>query len=159
MKPLNGQARHHSTAAPDALWDLLTDVTRMGQWSPECTGGQWLDGAIEAVEGARFRGTNRWGPLKWSTTCLVNEAERPRRFVYGARHWSGAMTRWSYELIPEASGTLLIEKFESVDSPELVLLMDRISQRPRRLQHGMSTTLARLSATAEGRGYPSSQDR
>ncbi|MGH3556080.1 MAG: SRPBCC family protein [Mycobacterium sp.] len=150
-KPLSGEASRHSNVAPETLWDLLTDVTRMGQWSPECTGGQWLDGATEAAEGARFRGTNRWGPLKWSTTCHVDEADRPRRFGYRAHHRSGALTRWSYELIPDAGGTLLIEKYETVGTPTLVLLLDRISQRPRRLQRGMSTTLARLSAAAEGR--------
>lgn len=152
LKPLSGEARHHSSAEPDALWNLLTDVMRMGQWSPECLGGQWLDGATEAGEGARFRGNNRWGPLRWSTTCHVAEADRPHRFVYGARHWSGALTRWSYELIPDAQGTLLIERFETVGTPAWVLLLDRIGKRPRRLRQGMSTTLARLSAAAEGCG-------
>jgi hypothetical protein len=151
-KPLSGEARHHSIAAPEALWDLLTDVTRMGQWSPECLGGQWLDDAGQAVQGARFRGTNRWGLLRWSTKCHVDVADRPRRFVYSARHWSGALTRWRYDFIPDAHGTVLIEQFESVGTPALVLLLDRIARRPRRLRQGMSTTLARLSVAAERGG-------
>lgn len=152
MKPFSGTASHRSTAAPEALWVLLADVTRMGSWSPECVGGQWLDGATEAVDGARFRGANRWGPLRWSTTCRVEEADPPRRLVYGARHWSGALTRWTYELVTEGQGTLLSESFETVGTPAIVLLLDRVGRRPRRLQQGMSTTLERLSAAAEERG-------
>ena len=26
---------------PEALYDMVSDVTRMGEWSPVCTGGSW----------------------------------------------------------------------------------------------------------------------
>jgi len=45
---------------PTAMWDLITDVARIGEWSPECKGGAWLDGGTPRV-GARFEGENHSG--------------------------------------------------------------------------------------------------
>ena len=112
-------------------------------------GGRWLDGDTHAAQNVRFRGENRWGPVRWSTTCHIETCRRPETFSYRARHWSGATTRWTYELVSDAAGTVMHERYESVDSPAIVLLLDRLTGRPRRLQRGMSTTLARLSAAAE----------
>jgi len=121
----------------------------MGRWSPECTGGSWLDGASNPIVGGRFRGTNRLGPLRWSTTCEIVAVEERRRLVFDARHWSGATTRWDFELIPDGDGTVLRERFETKDSPSLVLFLDRLAGRPHRLLSSMKTTLQRLSAAAE----------
>ena len=49
----------------------------MGRWSPECTGGKWLDGAAGPAEGARFKGSNKHGPLRCSTKCTIPKADRP----------------------------------------------------------------------------------
>ena len=61
-------------AAPcDKVWGMVSDVTRMGQWSPETVSGEWLDGAGGPAVGARFRGRNkRRGP--WTTTSRVTSA-------------------------------------------------------------------------------------
>jgi len=55
------------SAPAEALWALVTDVTRTGEWSPEATGGAWIDGATGPAVGARFKGTNRGGPI-WRPT-------------------------------------------------------------------------------------------
>lgn len=149
MRQFSGEVSWRSPAAPDALWPLLIDVTQMGRWSPECTGGSWLDDASKPVVGARFRGTNRLGPLRWSTTCEFVAVEEGRRLVFDALHWSGATTRWAFELIPDGDATVLRERFETRDSPGLVLLLDRLAGRPRRLLSSMRTTLQRLSTAAE----------
>ena len=49
----------HMTASPEAVDALVTDVRRMGEWSPECLGGAWLDGAVGSAVGTRFTGTNK----------------------------------------------------------------------------------------------------
>lgn len=152
MRQFSGEASLRSRAAPDSLWRLLSDVTQMGRWSPECTGGDWLSGATKPVVGERFRGTNRWGPARWSTTCEIIAAEAGRRLEFDARHWSGATTRWAFDLLPDGDGTLLCERFETRDSPGWVLLLDRLAGRPRRLRSSMSTTLQRLSGAAESAG-------
>jgi len=130
---------------------LLSDVTQMNRWSPECTGGRWLDGAAEPLMGSQFRGANRWGPMRWSTTCTVVAAEPARLLTFDARHWSGATTRWTFELIPYGDTTILRERFETRGTPAVVLVLDRLAGRPRRLVHSMKTTLRRLSEAAEDR--------
>ncbi len=56
-------------APPETVYDLVADLTRMGEWSPETTEVRWLDGATQAKVGARFRGTNRNGFRRWSTSA------------------------------------------------------------------------------------------
>ena len=60
-----GQASIEIAAPPDLVYDLIADVTRMGEWSPECYRCEWLDGASAATPGARFRGYNRIGRFRW----------------------------------------------------------------------------------------------
>jgi hypothetical protein len=63
-------------AAAEVVYDVVADVTSMGERSPECYRCAWLDGATGAEVGARFRGYNRRGLLRWTTTCTVTTAER-----------------------------------------------------------------------------------
>src|SRR5690606_7990916 len=105
-------------ASPSDIYALITDVAGMGRFSPECTGGTWLDGATGPEVGARFKGTNRPGVARWSTTSTVVEAAPGRACASGTKQ-SG--TRWRYELEPaEEGGTLLIESRESWRSRPLV---------------------------------------
>ena len=60
------------------LYDLVSDLPRMGEWSPENTGGRWVNGAAGPVVGARFKGTNQSGWRKWKTDVVVTVA-RARR--------------------------------------------------------------------------------
>ncbi|MFN8034426.1 MAG: SRPBCC family protein [Acidimicrobiia bacterium] len=57
-------------AAPaDTVWAMVSDVTRMGEWSPENQGGTWLGGATGPQPGAKFRSANRVGKRKWKTVA------------------------------------------------------------------------------------------
>ena len=59
-------------AAPaERLYDLISDLPRMGEWSPENCGGKWVKGATGPVVGARFRGHNRKGWRRWTTLVTV----------------------------------------------------------------------------------------
>src|SRR5262245_50490823 len=56
-------------APADRVYDLVADLTRMGEWSNECARVEWTDGAAGPAEGARFVGHNQTGPrgmIKWS---------------------------------------------------------------------------------------------
>lgn len=55
-------------------YEVVSDVTRMGEWSPENTGAVVL-GGVSMSPGTRFRGTNRSGWFRWSTRCEVVHAE------------------------------------------------------------------------------------
>jgi uncharacterized protein YndB with AHSA1/START domain len=106
-------------ADPNLVYDLLADVTRMGQWSPECYRCEWLDGASAAVEGARFRGYNRLGRFRWATTAVVTTAQRGAEFAFTVVHDKTGReeTVWRYRLEPTPDGTLLSESFEFVWCP------------------------------------------
>jgi uncharacterized protein YndB with AHSA1/START domain len=69
--------------APAAqVWAMVSDVTRMGEWSPENEGGEWLHGASGPEPGARFRGTNRNGKKQWKTVATIVESQPGRVFSF-----------------------------------------------------------------------------
>src|SRR5262245_35364650 len=90
-------------ARPEQVWDLVTDIGRYGEWSPENRGGVW---AGRPGLGATFKGFNKRGILRWSTNCEVIEYERPNRFGFAVAE---SRMRWGYRLEPEAGGTRLTE--------------------------------------------------
>lgn len=98
-------------APPEAVWALVSDLPRMGQLSPENTGGRWLRGATGPAVGARFKGTNRHGWRRWSTTVTVEEAQPGRAFAFRVAFWGVPVSRWRYDVAPDGSGSLLTESW------------------------------------------------
>ena len=74
-KGTSGKAATTIAVLPQVLYDLVSDVRRMGEWSPECRRCEWIDGAIGPAVGARFKGSNAHGHARWSTTTKVVAAE------------------------------------------------------------------------------------
>lgn len=101
-------ARRIAATAED-LYALVSDVTRMGEWSPENVGGRWLGGATMASEGARFRGANRRGWRRWSTICTVVTADPGRRFAFDVSVVRIPASRWSYEFQRDGAATVVSE--------------------------------------------------
>lgn len=99
-------------AEPDKVWGMVADVARMGEWSPENERGEWLGGATGPGVGARFKGYNRRGRSKWSTTCEVTEAEPGRSFVFVTGSPAKPGTWWRYRFEPVDGGTVVTESFE-----------------------------------------------
>jgi hypothetical protein len=101
-------------AAPEAVYDVIADVTRMGEWSPECYRCEWLDGATTAEVGARFRGYNRLGRVRWATTAVVTAARHGHEFAFTVVHDSTGRdeTLWWYRFERSSGGTLLTESFD-----------------------------------------------
>lgn len=87
-------------APAERVWSLLSDLPRMGELSPENTGGRWLGGATGPALGARFRGANRSGRRRWSTTAEVVRCEQGSAFAFDVVAGPMAVARWSYELTP-----------------------------------------------------------
>ena len=85
-------------APPEVLYDLISDVTRMGEWSPETTDAEWIKGATGPEVGATFVGSNELGKSKWKTKPVVTEADPGRRFAFDVPHKFGAT--WRYETRP-----------------------------------------------------------
>ena len=140
-------------APPERIWDMVSDITRMGEWSPENRGGRWRDGADGPALGARFFGLNRHRFSWWVTPCRVTECDRPRAFAFQVYR----TMRWGYRLEPDGDGTVVTEWRQHVGPSPLVarvvIALGLVGRdRERLMVEGMRTTLERLRAAAEGAG-------
>ncbi|MCA1004360.1 SRPBCC family protein [Rhodococcus hoagii] len=137
-------------ARPGTLYDLISDITRMGVYSPETVSAHWLDGATSPHVGARFQGDNRIGRARWSTKPEVVTADRGRCFAFRVPGRSGAL--WTYSFESAGDGTLVTESMQQgVPSPLLVRIIQRwsgVTDRAEHLRRGMTTTLDRLGDDA-----------
>lgn len=146
----NGEASVHIGAAPEAVYDLIADITRMGERSPECYRAEWFDGAGAAEVGARFRGHNRIGVIKWSTTCKITAAERGREFAFSVVNRHGREeTRWRYAISADRGGCTVTESYRFLWCPFAARVAELPFPRDRQLRRGIRQTLASLKATAE----------
>lgn len=141
-----------------AMWDLVTDVARIGEFSPECVGAAWLDGST-AEPGARFMGRNEFSAGFNSTvTCVVTEAHRPDVFEWIVLDPSELPERpgsiWRYELAPgEVPGqTKVAHRF--VHGPGVTGLSEGMRQNPSDaasiLQGRLDMLRKHMTATIEG---------
>src|SRR5262245_24591423 len=104
----------HTDAPPEKIWALVSDVTKIGLYSPETFEAEWLDGATGPAEGARFRGhvkRNGKGPVYW-TTCTVMRCEPGKEFAFGVGSSDRPLNVWSYTLAPDSDGTDVTESFQ-----------------------------------------------
>lgn len=138
-------------APPGRVWALVTDITRMGEWSPENTGGRWTKGATGPAVGARFVGRNSHGRVRWNTHCRVVECEQPRRFAFTVTE--NGMT-WGWRLDRYGAGTRLTQWRERSSQPNVLVkalaasgLLGR--DRENLMRDGMERTLAAVKTTAE----------
>jgi hypothetical protein len=137
-------------APADRLYDLVSDVTNMGRWSPETTRAAWVDGASGPAVGARFKGWNKRGPIRWATTCTVTKAAAGQEFEFEVKQ-SGA--RWSYRFEPEGTATVVTEsRADARPRPAIAKMFSKLLLGPdhdAELVDGMRQTLERIKAVAE----------
>jgi uncharacterized protein YndB with AHSA1/START domain len=149
---VRGSVTVHMAAPPERVWDLVSDVTKIGRFSPETFEAEWLDGATGPAPGVRFRGhvrRNGWGPVYW-TTCSVVTCEPGREFAFAV---GNGLNTWRYRLEPSGDGTDVTESFELADKPALRLYWALLGPfRGRTNENGMRTTLERMKALVEAGG-------
>jgi hypothetical protein len=147
-------------AAPaEAIYDLVADLPRMGEWSPECERVEWTRGAAAAAPGVGFVGHNRIGWHRWSTHGTVTIADRGREFAFEVRSvFNLPVALWSYRFESGSGVCLVTESTEDRRGwliKTLGLLATGISDRGARNRETMTMTLARLRTAAEaGRTAP-----
>ena len=151
-------------APPELMWDLLADVTRIGEWSPECIRAGWLGKPGRPQPGARFTGRNRLpNGFEYEVTCVVTEADRPRAFGWVVLDDSGDPARpsssWRYRIDPlPAGGSRVRQRFThgpgvsflraiAVQAPDRAA--EIIAARRDGLQANMTATLRAIKAVAE----------
>jgi hypothetical protein len=150
MKQGEGAEVHvHVEAPPDVVYGVVSDVTRMGEWSPETVRCEWIDGATGPAVGARFKGANKRGVARWTTKPVVVVADG-RVFSFDV----DTDTRWTYRVEAEGTGTRLSESFEMLrDIRWYYALAERwvmrIQDRRADLERGMTETLGRIKRVVE----------
>lgn len=143
----------HMSATPEQVWELVSDITNTGKFSPETFEAEWLDGATGPAVGARFRGhvrRNGRGPVYW-TNCVVTDCEPGKVFGFTVEGPGGkAVNTWRYEFAASDDGTDVTESFRLVDMLPLRLYWLVMGHaRGRTNVKGMQTTLERLRDVVE----------
>ena len=143
-----------TVAAPaDLVYDLVADLPRMGEWSPECERVTWLGGARCAAEGAHFLGHNRAGWVRWMTQGEVVTAEPGRRLAFEITVGPLKIARWEYVIIPDdadQSCCTVVEEWTDRRPLWYRAPVDRVTGSRMKINHrGIIQTLANLSRTAE----------
>lgn len=136
---------------PEVLYGMVSDVTRMGEWSPVCTGCRW-DDETRGV-GSWFTGHNEVPGKTWETRSQVAADEPGREFAFIV---GGDRTRWGYSFRPVAGGTELTESWHILPAGE-VYFTERfgaaaeaeIAQRADNASSGIHETLAAIKKAAE----------
>jgi Polyketide cyclase / dehydrase and lipid transport len=141
-------------ASPRRVYELVSDVRPMGDWSPETYRCEWIDGNRAHV-GVRFRAWKRHGRLRWRNMPVVTAADPGREFAFD-RRVLGMSVVWSFTMEPEGTGTRVRESYQLARGTPRWL--DRLARRllasgdrHAELDDGMRRTLERIAATAEAR--------
>jgi len=143
----------HVAVSPDALYAMVSDVTRTGEWSPVCRACWWDEGAGPRA-GAWFTGRNETPERTWETRSQVVAAEPGRKFAWEV---NDGWVYWGYTLEPEGDGTRLTETWEFLPKG-IAGFRERfkdtadaeIEKRRQAATTGIPATLAAIKKAAEG---------
>jgi ribosome-associated toxin RatA of RatAB toxin-antitoxin module len=138
--------------SPESVYDMVSDVTRMGEWSPECKSCIW-EGEVGPVVGEWFIGTNVDSDHEWKTRCVVVAAQRGQEFAFVVE---GFAARWGFKLEKVDQGTRVSETWEFPPAArarfEYLLgegAEERIAYRAKMAQIGITATLTAIKRAAE----------
>ncbi|MGI8457444.1 MAG: SRPBCC family protein [Propionibacteriaceae bacterium] len=140
-------------ATPRALYDLVSDITRTGEWSPVCRACWWDDAAEAGQVGAWFTGHNELADRTWETRSQITAAVPDREFAWIV---GGRFARWGFTFDPDGTATKLTESWEFLPAGIAMFAKkygDRaaaeIDERTRQAHRGIPQTLAAIKRIAE----------
>jgi hypothetical protein len=142
-------------ASPDALYALISDVTRTPEYSPEVVKCTWKKGATGPAVGARFKAINHAGRVPdWPNWPVVTVAEPGRAFAFERTEVGGGTIEWRYTFEPQGSGTLVTESYTVLEKVNLLgwFIIDTLAglkDRRTDLHVGMTKSLERIAAIVE----------
>ncbi len=140
-------------ASAETLYDMVSDITRTGEWSPVCTSCWWDDEAEAGQVGAWFTGRNELPHRTWETRSEVVAAERGREFAWVV---GGSFVRWGFALTPVETGTTLTQAWDFL--PAGIVMFEekfgdqahiQITDRTQQALDGIPITLAAIKWIAE----------
>ena len=139
-------------APMERIYELVADLPRMGDWSPECRQVEWLDGSTGPAEGATFIGHNQGGPrglMKWSRRGRVLTANPGREFAFVTEEGGREGTEWRYRLEPVEGGTRVTESYSVSWILAWARIVDVPTNRAGELRLALRHTLEQLKRAAE----------
>lgn len=138
-------------ASPEKVWALVTDLPRMGEWSPENQGGSWSKGATGPAVGASFKGRNKNGKKSWGTTVIVNVCDEPSKFSFALMALGKNWCDWVYEIETTPTGCKVTHSWidhRSTIADKLGKVVSGVSDRASHNRANMEVTLEKLAQAA-----------
>jgi Polyketide cyclase / dehydrase and lipid transport len=140
-------------ASVETVYDLVSDITRTGDWSPVCTSCWWDDEDSAGQPGAWFTGRNELPHRTWETRSQVVAADRGREFAWVV---GGSFVRWGFTMTPTETGTTLTESWEFLPAGIAMFeekfgdgAPEQIADRTQQALDGIPKTLAAIKRIAE----------
>jgi hypothetical protein len=147
-------------ASPEALYDIVSDVTRTPEYSPEVVKCTWIKGATGPVVGARFKAINHAGRVPdWPNKPVVTVADPGREFAFERTEVGGGTVEWRYRFEPQGTGTLVTESYTVLKKVNLLgwFIIDTLAglkDRRSDLRFGMTRSLERIAGIVEHAPQP-----
>ena len=139
--------------SPEEIYDMVADVTRMGEWSPVCTACWWDEGDGPQV-GGKFTGRNERPERTWETRSEVIRADPGREFAWVVAE-PPTRARWGYSFIAVDGGTEVTETWELPPEGSAFSRRSSVTMPPRKspgsdaAKQGIGATLAAIKSVAE----------
>ena len=140
-------------AGPEALYDLVSDITRTGEWSPVCKACWWDDPMQAGHVGAWFTGRNELPERTWETRSRIAAADRGREFAWIV---GKGYVRWGFRFDSDGTATKLTESWQFLPAGIAMFhekYADRavaeIDARTQLAHDGIPRTLAAIKRIAE----------
>jgi polyketide cyclase/dehydrase/lipid transport protein len=105
----SAQAEVSINADPERVYHLITDLATLASLAEEARAMEWRKGDA-AAPGAVFKGHNRNGVFRWSTTCTVTDAESGQAFAFDVRYFGVPVARWRYDITGADRGCRVTER-------------------------------------------------
>lgn len=143
------QATIDIDAPVDKVWGLISDLSRMPQWSPQC---RFMKTLGPLRPGTRTVNLNRRNFMFWPTTSRITEVIEGQKLAFRV---DANNTIWSYELEPTETGTRVTESRHAENGTTAVsnalvnALFGGVPSFEDELVDGMNASLARIKAAAE----------
>jgi len=141
------------------VYATVSDITRMGELSPVCTGCAWDEASQAGTEGAWFTGHNAVGDVTWDTRCKVVAADPGREFTFVNCGFDGKaeLVRWGFSFEDQGGETTVTETWQVLSAyPDFVIAGDpnanvvaRLDGMAAMARDGIRDTLANLKRVAE----------
>jgi len=145
----------HMDASPQEIYDVVSDVTRTPEFSPEILECTWLDGATGPVVGARFKARNKVpNRPSWNNKPVVTVADPGREFSFARTEPFAGTVEWTYRFEPDGTGTMVTETYSVTRALSPIgwfVIGTLFARKDRRadLRAGMEQTLQRIRKVVE----------